>query len=376
MLKFWYKDWFIPRLVFIPFWITRLVLFLLIPLRWAMAPRRPVDLATGLCMEAGARGWEIIEFKELYASACEYLGSDRVHKIVINRDEDYVPQTRRAVDQFRPTHYVYDARTGSQTWLTGLRQAFRIAVLFHVRGVTPICILSDLPMRGWRAQCAMVSARAGVVISLMSPRVFRPIFPHGRVVAPLPMSFSEATLNLVDELSARRSEPMPPAAVFVGSLYEPRTTILREMKDGLAARGFTLDLKARELGTPKSHDEEYWTRLCNAAMIVTTADQIEVPGADWTQCPHMIYRYIEVTACGALLVAQAVAGIERYFTPGEHFVAYSSPAHAVEVMAYYLVHDNERRRIAQRGKERARALIRARIYWTCVDVALGKDALT
>jgi hypothetical protein len=222
----------------------------------------------------------------------------------------------------------------------------------------------------------MVSARSGMVTSLMSPRRFRPIFPHGRVVAPVLMPFSEATLKTVEDIASHRSEPQPPTAVFVGSLYEPRSTILREIKDGLAARGFTLEMKGRELGTPKSAEADYWARLCNAAIIVTTADQIAVSGTDWTWFPHLIYRYIEVTACGTLLVAQAVPGIDRYFTPGEHFVAYTTPAHAVEAIAHYLTHADERQRIAQRGQERARTLIHARIYWTGIDVGLGKDALT
>ena len=33
-----------------------------------------------LVISAGIRGWESIEFKELYASACEYLGDEAVFK--------------------------------------------------------------------------------------------------------------------------------------------------------------------------------------------------------------------------------------------------------------------------------------------------------
>ena len=340
------------------------------------ARRRSIDQPTKLCMEAGTRGWELIEFKELHASACEYLGRDCVHKVVIDWDEDYLTQIKRACDQIRPTHYVYDPRTGSQKWLSALWQSFRIAVFFNAHGIIPICILTDLPMRTWRAQCAMVSARSGVVTSLMSPRRFHPIFPHGRVVAPVLMPFSVATLNLLDEITSNRMETPPTTAVFVGSLYEPRTTILREIKEGLAAKSFMLEVKGRELGTPKSSDVGYWSRLCNAALIITTADQVATGETDWTWFPHLVYRYLEVTACGTLLVAPEVPGIQRFFTPGEHFVSFTSPAHAIDVIAYYLANEKERNIIAQRGKERAMALIRARIYWTGIDIGLGKDSLT
>ena len=89
MLKAWYRNSLIPRLVFIPYWITWLALLLLSLIRWMAMKRRSADRVSTICMEAGARGWELIEFKELYASACEYLDSERIHKIVINRDEDY-----------------------------------------------------------------------------------------------------------------------------------------------------------------------------------------------------------------------------------------------------------------------------------------------
>ena len=189
-------------------------------------------------------------------------------------------------------------------------------------------------------------------------------------------AFSETTMNFLDELSRNRTETPPPTAVFVGSLYEPRTTILREIGEGLAARGFTLEIKGRELGNPKSSDFDYWSRLSNAALVITTASQIAASGTDWTWFPQLVYRYIEVTACGTLLVAPEVPGIQRFFTPGEHFVSFTSPAHAVDVIAYYLSNEKERKIIAQRGKVRAQALIHARIFWTGIDIGLGKDSLT
>jgi hypothetical protein len=376
MIRSWYRNHLVPRVVFIPFWIMRLVLIPLGLIRQILVRRDSDSPSTTLCIEAGVRGWDLIEYKELYESACEYLGKSHVHKIQINRDNDYLMQVKRALDDIRPTHYVYDPRTGSQKWITGLWQSSKISVLLNTRGITPICILTDLPVRSWRAQCAVVSARTGIVTSLMSPRKIHPIFPHGRLVAPSLMPLSEATMDFLNEISQKRIETKPPTAVFVGSLYEPRTSILREISEGLEARGFTLEINGRELGSPKSSDFDYWSRLSNAALIVTTADQIAESGTDWTWFPHLIYRYIEVTACGTLLVAPEVPGVQRFFTPGEHFVSFTSPAHAIDVIEYYLTNKKERKTIAQRGKARAQALIRARAFWTGVDIGLGKNSLT
>lgn len=376
MVRSWYRNYLVPRVVFIPFWIMRLVLIPLGLSRQILARRHSDNLSTTLCIEAGVRGWDLIEYKELYASACEYLGNTHVHKIQINQDENYLTQLKRALDNIRPTHYVYSARTGSQKWSIGLWQAFKISFLLSKRGITPICILSDFSVRIWRAQCAVVSAKTGIVISFMSPRKGYPIFPHGRLVAPSLMPLSEATMEFLDELSKKQIETKPPTAVFVGSLYEPRTSILREIREGLEAKGFTLEIKGHDLGTCKSSDFEYWSRLINAALIVTTAAPITTSGMDWAWFPHLVGRYTEVIACGTLLVAPEIPGIQRFLTPGKHFVSYTSPANAIDVIYYYLVNEVERKKIAQQGRSRIQALVSARSYWTNIDVALGKDSLT
>ena len=38
-----------------------------------------------MCIEAGEKGWESIEFKEMYKSACEYITSERVIKHIVNK---------------------------------------------------------------------------------------------------------------------------------------------------------------------------------------------------------------------------------------------------------------------------------------------------
>jgi hypothetical protein len=374
-LKRWYKDRVLPRIVFLPFWFMRIVSFPF-GLFWEKKGKRAKTIQSMLCIEAGIRGWESIEFKELYASACEYLGSGRVHKLIINRDGNYFRQVKSALNCVHPTHYVYDSRTGSQKWSKGLYDSFKISFLFISRGITPIAILTDLPVRTWRMQCAVVTAKSGVVVSLMSPRMIYPIFPHGRIVAPSPLPLSQATMKYLNELSRTRQENKKPRAVFVGSLYEPRTSIIKEIREGLKARGLELEIKGRELGFGKTTDYDYWMNLINAEIVVTTADQVTSNATDWSWFPHMIYRYIEVTGCGSLLIASAVPGIQRFFTPGEHFIPFTSPSDAIDLIEYYLTNEEERKRIASQGHARVQTLVNARIYWTGIDIGLGKSSLT
>lgn len=365
-----YRNTILPRLIFIPFFVARLTLDILNILTYRKF-KQSNRKSTSLCLESGIKGWELIEYKEILSSAIEYLGSDSVNKVTINRELPYFQQVASAVRQFKPTHYVYDARTGDQDWLKGLIQAFRISILFQLHGVVPICTLTDLPVRSWRAQAAVVSAKRGVVVSLMSPKDIDSIFPHQRLVGPVTMPFSTKTLSYIDTLVVDKKQfSTGNSLIFTGSLYEPRTAILNEICLGLANRGITLEMKGRELGSKKFSDEEYWSRLVNATMVITTANQISSDKTDWAWLPHLIYRYLEVPAAGAVLIAQEVPSLRRFFVPDIHYISYKNPNDAIKKIEYYWDKPEEITRIAREGNKKARSIIESNFYWISVDVGL------
>jgi len=329
-----------------------------------------------LCIEAGARGWESIEFKELYTSACEYLGQDRVHKVIINRDINYFKQFKNTLKSLRPTHYFYDPRTGSQHGLKALVEAFRISVALSIRNIHAIIILTDPSVRRWRAQSSMVTARQGIVFTSISAKAIAPIFPHRRLVGPSLMPLSAKTLQSLVEMRSSLQQNESHSALFSGSLYEPRTSMLNTMASQLQEKGFKLEIRGRVAGGPRISDEAYWSGIICAPLIVTTADQIISDEYDWTWIPQMVYRYLEVMAAGTLLVAPEVPGLRRYFIPEIHFASFSTVEEAAQVIAYYLTHPKERKILAAKGAERARSLILGRSYWISVDAALGTNSLT
>jgi hypothetical protein len=370
-----YRDVLLPRYVFIPFLISRIILEILNIFTFYRFRRSPASSPL-LCLEAGIKGWDLIEYKEVLASAEEYLGKANVRKIVIDRSLPYVEQVRQAVCEHRPTHYVYDSRTGREKWLSGLVDSFRIAMLFQFYGVVPICVLTDLPVRAWRAQTAVVSARRGVVVSLMSPRDVMPIFPHSRILGPQLMAFSSGTLTKLIELDAQlQNKFVEKSLVFTGSLYEPRTSLLECVQRGLAPHGINLEIKGRALGSRRFSDDDYWRSLGSATMVITTANLCEQTGVDWPWVSHLIYRYLEVPAVGSVLVAQEVPGLRRYLLPDVHYICYATPEEAVEKIAYYWNHPEALERIAIAGREKIRSLIRSSMYWICVDTALQSDSL-
>lgn len=369
-------DAILARSVFLPYWLARVALELLHPVTfWRF--RKTHGSSSVLCLEAGLKGWQIIEYKELLNSAQEFLGVHNVRKIEINRSQPYLDQIMAAIRNHRPTHYVYDSRTGSDGWLAGMWEAFCVAVLFQWNGIVPICILTDLPIRAWRSQTAIVSAKRGLVVSLMSPREIMPIFPHRRIIGPQVMALSNQTMRSVaamDEAAERRFEDK--SLIFIGSLYEPRKTLLNIIKTGLAQRNITLEIKGRELGSTRFTDDDYWKSLCHATMVITTANMMHQPGMDWPWTRHLIYRYSEVIVCGSVLVAQEVSSLSRYFERDVHYIAYSTPEEAIEKISYYWDRPQELKRIAIAGKERMRAIIASNMYWACIDVALRTDSIT
>jgi hypothetical protein len=364
---------FFPRLVFFPFYLAW-ILSLPIALFKKVLCRNRRNESTKLVIEAGVGGWDIIEYKELYQTAVEYLCEEEVVKLMIDKEESYVKQVHKAIKKFVPTHYAYSPRTGSQFFFKGLYESFNVFLLLFRKGIIPIVFLTDLPIRRWRAQSAVITARNGTVVTLMSPGLFYPIFPHKRVIGPYIMPFSEKTLTTqIQQLIEKYNHLSISGPLFTGALYEPRKTKLKNIQLLLKEREIDFHVQGRELGGKRSSDEVYWERLVSAGIVVTTADQILQKGTDWQWMPHFVYRYMEVLACGSLLVAPNLPGISRYFVAGEHFVSFESEAEAVEKIHYYYNNDVERRRIALRGKERADMLVSTKSFWSGIDVVLGKE---
>lgn len=377
MIKNLYKNTILPRLCFIPYYVAKVMLLVLSAVYRLSGSRRKRGADSHICIEAGVKGWESIEFKELYQSACEYLPPDNVHRLIIQPDKNYLKQIDEMLRSTPITHYLYDPRTDNSDvalWRP-LWQSFRVAMLLQKQDVVPIVLLTDLAVRSWRTQAAVVSARRGVVICFMSPRCVGPIFPHRRLLGPSLMPFSVQTLQMLNRLIEQKQKNDPATALFAGSLYEPRTTKLEQIRSGLASRGLVFDIKGRPMGSARFSDLEYWSRLCYSDIIVTTADQSNNKKKDWNHIPHLIYRYLEVLASGTLLVAQDVPSVRRYFTPGVHFVSFDSTVEAIEVISHYLENEAERLLIAREGKERAEALICSRSFWMLIDASLEVDIL-
>jgi spore maturation protein CgeB len=60
-------------------------------------------------------------------------------------------------------------------------------------------------------------------------------------------------------------------------------------------------------------------------------------------------RIFDVLGCGGFLITNYQSELPDWFTIGEDLVAYSSPKELIELCAYYLAHEEERKQIAMNG---------------------------
>jgi len=377
MINRFYRRIVVPLYCFVPFVAVRFLLSFLSILNYPFNRRRPLESEPCLCIEAGVKGWDSIEFQELFYSACEYLGESNVHRFIVGENAGYLQQLSRTLEDQKISHYLYDPRTGNSQlfYWRAIWQSIRVSIMLHNRGIVPIVLLTDLAVRAWRTQAAFVSASRGIVVCFMAPRIVHSIFPHNRLLGPSLMPFSIHTLNLLDQLALAKTANIPPTAIFTGSLYEPRTTALEAIRVGLESKGILFEIKGRTMGSTRVPSHEYWNRLSSSDVVVTTSDQAIQDCADWNHVPHLVYRYLEVLASGSLLIAQDVPSVRRYFTPGIHFISFSSPENAINLISYYLHSLAERLAIAKAGKHRADALINARSFWVQIDSFLGRNSL-
>ena len=326
-----------------------------------------------LLIGAGVRGWDLIEYKEIYSSAAEYLGENNVSRVAFTGERPMLAELREALTLVQPTYYYYDPRSGSQTSPKALWESLMIGAMLERRNITPICALTDFPVRLWRLQVAIVSARTGVVTSLMSPSVIGGVFPHKRIVGPIPFPLSVATLTRLQNqrnFSGRAGHPLCDTVVSIGMLYEPRKTMIEAIQKGLAERGIPMTIIGRMPDGSRISDDEYWDILINAKLVISTSSQIAGRHTDFDGYSHFIYKFIEITAAGTALAIEPVTGSDHLLTPDIHYISFKSVEEAIKKIAEAWASPTFLSNLAQSGSTQADAIVRSGVYWNTI---LGKS---
>lgn len=327
-----------------------------------------------LAISAGAKGWESIEFKELYASAIEWLGPDKVKAVIFNPDIS----VRKELDGC--SHFFYDPRTGydydknyhAQRLGCCLR-ALKIGIICAWRGIALIAYDTDFSKRDWRQASYLASADKGFIFTLISSLAIpKSELWHSRVCGPMPLALSSKLSNSFESrpLGSRNT-----LISFSGSLYEPRTSFINELKDKCHQDGIDLLVNSKNIGGERRSDSDYWSDLLNSIFVVSTSSQSTEDELDFPEIKQMIYRFSEVLMTGACLISDVPDGVGRYFKSGEHFVAATTVNDVIEILHDYKQRPEYYSKIAQRGQKKAQAIADCSYFWNTINNALGSDSI-
>ncbi len=334
---------------------------------------READRSSVLCIEAGIKGWESIEFQELAQSGREFIGDGDVALVSIDPAKGYVRQVFQALRSTPPTHYLYDPRTGSQRPFVGFLQVAAILAVFELFDVVPIGYGTDISFRPHRAQIALITARRGVCVCFMSASRVRAMFPHQRVVGPALMPLSRRTFEQIQKTAEKyRNRSTGHYVSFVGSMYEPRSTLLTAIQRGLAERGIGLEIVGRVPGGQRIPDVEYWERLIHSTVTLTTTSQVRGRKMDYSSVNQVVYRVTEALACGAALVVEEADGMNKFFDNGTHILEFSGSEQAVQQIESLLSDPRRLESIRAQGRERIGILIERQTFWTEINSALER----
>lgn len=337
--------------------------------------RRSPPEKSKILLEAGGPGWAepAPGLLELEQSAADYLGPPAVVRLSVSGRRSYLAQVFRKLQEERPSHYFYDTRTGSQHPVWGSVQALVVAIFLAAFSVTPITILTNFPARRWRRQVAAVTASRGLILTLIPPAKIRGAFPHGRVLGPVFMPFSQKRMNQIrEQRPSGGSTGKLWSLTFIGSVYEPRRSTIQDIQNEFAGSKVEFVVHERDPSAPKIDPQTYWGVLRQADFVFTTADHIEKPGADVGCPPHMVYRYTEALVAESCLVAPDLG---TALVPWRHFIPFTTPGE-LRATLELLAHTPEKiEAIRREGADFIRDRIVTHRWWQEVDEALGRDRL-
>ena len=334
--------------------------------------------STYLMIEAGHIGWTSVFYTELRSSAGDYVGQEKVVKSSINRTKSYLAQSIVNLIKARPTHFLYDPRTGSQQAFTAMAQAFVLSIVLSFLRVTPIVILTDASVRQWRYQVFLITARQGVVITFLEPTEMGGLIPHNRIIGPMFMPISISTLTHLENMRKSMNTKMDSCnnVHFLGSLYSKRIVFFEALQAELRANGSKATVKIQgksdEIGP-----YAYWEKMVQSDSVITTTFQEQDLSyvQDLLEIDQMVFRVSESLAAGCLLFSSIAPGMEKFFKPDMDFIAYQSVVDLADKIDYYTQDIQAAGRIANHGHATYRELILVGEFWKQIDSYLEKPLI-
>ena len=146
---------------------------------------------------------------------------------------------------------------------------------------------------------------------------------------------------------ATRNKKWAAEVAFVGRPWqENRVKILQAINQRFDLKTWGAQWQKYDLTCPKTrvYPREY-AKICYATKIILGCDQsFELEG-------YFSNRTWITLGCGGFLLTNYNPGLEDIFTKGKHLEWYHDEGECLELIAYYLKHEDRRKQIAQNGYE-------------------------
>ncbi len=193
------------------------------------------------------------------------------------------------------------------------------------------------------------------VFLIDAPEILQRIDIPFRRVSTLPLG-CEPSVHRTMALSSEEREFYGSDVAFVGTVTPERERWLEELVD------FDLKIWGRWEGKNPRLEKCYRTKdlYADDAVKIYNASKIILDMHTLSDRHEQIYnvtpRVFEVPASGGFLLTNQSLQIKDFFTIGEEMIVYRNQDHLKDLIRYYLVHEDERLKIAERGYVKARSM--------------------
>lgn len=150
---------------------------------------------------------------------------------------------------------------------------------------------------------------------------------------------------------------------FLGSIDDRRWPLRREYTDFLIANGVNVYTGGGQRGA-RLEVSDYAALMSRSKICLNFCRD----AAGYT---NLKSRVFEVTACGSMLMEDWDGDTSLLYRPDEEFVVFNSKEDLLQKVLYYLRHDQERERIAERGWLKTTRVYNARNQWLYVLEKMG-----
>ena len=152
---------------------------------------------------------------------------------------------------------------------------------------------------------------------------------------------------------------------FRGTLYPTRVAYFNEINRELEQHMSQIRIETKQKSEFEISPSKYWSDLASAQICITTTFQYIYSGyqVDRSEINQMVFRISEALAAGNLLFTSECPGIDKYFSPGEEIVMFSSPEELAIKLIELSQNLAEANRIRTNGMMKMKSLVMTGAFW-------------